>query len=128
MKAVPRILKNLLNRLDISCENEGCSAIIKLDVLVNHQIDCEYSPKKYIQCENGCRMMISKDELSTHNCIQILSTELDHMKTELEKYKHDVDFYKTEVRTLQEFLRVLRMNNSTISCFFDHVENDEILR
>ena len=73
-------------------------------------------------------MTISKDELPTHNCIQVLCTELDHVKNELEKYKHDVNFYKTEVRTLQEFLRVLRVNNSNISGIFDHVENDEILR
>jgi len=78
LKPVPRILKNLLNRLirnnslssklpfffslDISCENEGCTAIIKLDVLVNHLIDCEYSPKKLIQCDNGCGMTILKDD------------------------------------------------------------------
>ncbi len=48
--------------LDISCENEGCTAIIKLDVLVNHLIDCEYSPKKLIQCDNGCGMTILKDD------------------------------------------------------------------
>jgi hypothetical protein len=50
--------------LEITCENEGCTAIVKLDVLVNHLADCAYSPNKFIQCENGCRMMILKDDLT----------------------------------------------------------------
>ncbi len=102
--------------MDISCENEGCTAIVKLDALNNHLIDCEYSPKKLIQCQNGCGMTILKDDLlvkfnlenkififnfKNHNCIQVLCTELDNVKNELEKYKNDLDFYKNEVRTLQ---------------------------
>jgi len=56
-----------------------------------------------------------------------------------------MDLYKAEVRTLQvenlkmkssclgffyfkEFIRVLRINNPTISRVFERVENDEILR
>ncbi|CAF1445972.1 unnamed protein product [Adineta steineri] len=131
MKPVPRILKNLLSRLDISCENEGCMAIVKLDLLVNHLIDCEYSPKKLVQCENGCGMMILKSDNNNninHNCVHVLRSELDVVKNEVQKYKHDVDFYKNEVRTLQEFIRIIRTNNPTISCFLERVENDEILR
>lgn len=67
LKSIPRILRNLLNRLDISCENEGCSAIVKLDLLARHSIDCEFSPKKYLQCSNGCQMNISKEDLPVCN-------------------------------------------------------------
>jgi E3 ubiquitin-protein ligase NRDP1 len=51
-------------RLDITCENEGCVVIVKLDVLVNHLEECEFGPEKLIQCENGCGMTISKENLS----------------------------------------------------------------
>ena len=79
LKPVPRIFKNLLNRfvkifffvcyvnifsLDITCENEGCTVIVKLDGLANHLAECEYGPKKFHQCENGCGMMIAKENLS----------------------------------------------------------------
>lgn len=37
--------------------------MLKLEFLNNHLNDCEYSPKKLIQCENGCGMTISKDDL-----------------------------------------------------------------
>lgn len=50
--------------LDISCANDGCSVIVKLDLLSRHLIDCQFSPKKYFQCSNGCRMNICKDDLS----------------------------------------------------------------
>ncbi|CAF1276658.1 unnamed protein product [Rotaria magnacalcarata] len=127
MKLVPRILKNLLNRLDIRCENEGCMTIVKLEVLTNHLADCEYTKNKVIQCENGCGMIISKDNFQAHNCIQALSSELQNVKNELENYKNDVDFYKTEISTLQEFIRVTRANDPTISCFLECVENNQVL-
>jgi hypothetical protein len=85
LKPVPRILKNLLcrlvfidekflkkfiffvvflNRLNITCENEGCTAIVKLDALANHLTECDFNPKKLVECENGCGMMISKDNVT----------------------------------------------------------------
>ncbi|CAF1243620.1 unnamed protein product [Adineta steineri] len=87
MKPVPRILKNLLSRsydniysLDISCENEGCTAIVKLDLLVNHLIDCEYSPKKLVQCENGCGMMILKSSSASWFLKYIIVRDLQTME------------------------------------------------
>ena len=38
LKPVPRILKNLLARCDIRCDNEefGCEVVVKLDILAMH--------------------------------------------------------------------------------------------
>ncbi len=52
------------SRLNITCENEGCTAIVKLDALVNHLAECDFNPKKLVECENGCGMMISKDNVT----------------------------------------------------------------
>ncbi|CAF2537232.1 unnamed protein product [Rotaria sp. Silwood2] len=131
LKLVPRILKNLLNRLEIKCENEGCITIVKLDVLANHLTDCEYNKNILIQCENGCGLIFNlniKKTTKDHNCIQALNNELNNVKNELEKYRNDVDFYKTEISTLQEFIRLNRANTSTISYSFEDIENHEILR
>lgn len=49
--------------LDITCENEGCNTLVKLEVLANHLTDCAYNKTKTIQCENGCGMMISNENL-----------------------------------------------------------------
>lgn len=38
LKPVPRILRNLLSRLEITCDNAGfgCTAVLKLDLLPSH--------------------------------------------------------------------------------------------
>ncbi|CAF0734867.1 unnamed protein product [Didymodactylos carnosus] len=130
LKPVPRILKNLLSRLNITCENEphGCSAVLKMENLNSHLVECEFNPKKLIECAQGCGLMIPKDAVQSHNCIRDLRKELEEFKEELQNYRTDMDLYKAEVRTLQEFIRVLRINNPTVSTYFEHVENDEVLR
>lgn len=64
LRPVPRILKNLLSRLSISCDNAiyGCTHILKLDTLTNHLEECEHNPKKPLPCERGCGSVIPKDE------------------------------------------------------------------
>jgi hypothetical protein len=49
LKPVPRILRNLLSRLQITCDNVGygCAAVIKLDMLAAHLQECEHNPKKH---------------------------------------------------------------------------------
>jgi len=59
---VPRILRNLLARLSIKCDNapQGCSSIVKLDSLAVHLNECEFNPKKPVSCEQGCGLVIPK--------------------------------------------------------------------
>lgn len=65
LKPAPRILRNLLSRLQIACDNAvyGCTAIVKLDALPSHLQECEHNPKKPVQCQEGCGLVIPKDEL-----------------------------------------------------------------
>lgn len=65
LKPASRILRNLLSRLNIKCDNAslGCTAVVKLDVLSNHCLECNFNPKKPIPCELGCGLVIPKDEL-----------------------------------------------------------------
>ena len=62
---MPRILRNLLSRLQIACDNAvyGCVAIVKLDMLATHLLECEHNPKKPVHCTEGCGLVIPKDEL-----------------------------------------------------------------
>ena len=47
LKQVPRIQKNLLSKLLISCDNTnfGCEAVIRLDSLNSHLSQCQHNPK-----------------------------------------------------------------------------------
>lgn len=52
-------------RLNIACDNveHGCSAVVKLDMLSIHLEACEFNPKRPIPCEQGCGLVIPKDEI-----------------------------------------------------------------
>ena len=65
LKPVPRILRNLLSRLLIMCDNAsfGCTVVVKLECLAVHREECEHNPKKPVPCEQGCGLVIPKDEL-----------------------------------------------------------------
>ena len=81
LKPVPRILKNLLSRLEIRqvyyqdlkhvnlvvcrCDNElyGCTVVVKLDILAMHLKECEHNPKKPVPCGQGCGLTVPKDEM-----------------------------------------------------------------
>lgn len=53
-----------LFRLYIVCENSnyGCNSVVKLDSLDSHLTECEYNPKRPFPCEQGCGLIIPKDE------------------------------------------------------------------
>lgn len=75
LRPVPRILKNLLARLSIACDNAlyGCTQILKLDALNNHLDECEHNPKKPLPCERGCGSIIPKDEFKVSFFFRFLS-------------------------------------------------------
>ena len=74
LKPVPRILKNLLARLEISCDNAsyGCEVITKLDLLPHHLKDCEHNPKKPVSCLQGCGLTVPKDEMKVINVFRYI--------------------------------------------------------
>ena len=66
LKPVPRILRNMLARLEMRCENDvfGCTAVIKLDLMSGHLKECDFNPKKPVSCSKGCGLTVPKDEVN----------------------------------------------------------------
>ena len=56
LRPVPRIMRNMLSKLQISCDNAGfgCVATLRLDQLQSHLKDCEHNPKRPVNCVEGC--------------------------------------------------------------------------
>lgn len=103
LKPVPRILKNLLSRLEINCDNHvyGCPQIIKLDLLANHIKDCEYNPKKPVTCVQGCGVTVPKDEMKDHNCVRELRSIVkshEQKLSEQAKFIADIKYQLAEQR------------------------------
>ena len=47
------------------CDNQqyGCTVVINLDRLESHLKECEHNPKRPVQCEQGCGMVVPMDEV-----------------------------------------------------------------
>ena len=137
LRSVPRILRNLLSRLNISCDNQlyGCQAVLKLDALQTHLEECEHNPKRPLPCENGCGFIIPKDEYSSHNCVRELRTlchsqqqKLAELKTEINDQNLTINELKRELNLIKEFMRAMRVSNPAMRAIADQMERDEVLR
>jgi len=124
LKPVPRILKNLLARLTINCTNAefGCIVHVKLDCLNQHLADCEHNPKKPVDCEQGCGLVIPLDELSQHNCVRELHNIIHLQGEQITDLKEKVlDFHqqivelKQQVGAVTDIMRSFRMSANNLS-------------
>src|ERR1700761_1119345 len=70
IRAAPRVIRNLLGKLDIRCDyvEDGCQTIVSLESLEKHVNDCFYNPKKRLICQKGCEKWMTREELKSHNC------------------------------------------------------------
>lgn len=137
LRSVPRILRNLLARLNIHCDNAtyGCNTVLKLELLTNHLVDCEFNPKKPLPCEKGCGLIIPKDELKNHNCIKELRSLLDaqqqklvEVKCEIGEQNRTISDLIRELTLFKDFMRAMRVTNPTMRAIADQMERDEVVR
>ncbi|XP_039285975.1 E3 ubiquitin-protein ligase NRDP1 isoform X2 [Nilaparvata lugens] len=137
LRPVPRILRNLLSRLCIVCDNAsyGCSAMIKLDSLATHLAECEHNPKRPVPCEQGCGLIIPMDELKDHNCVRemrsVIHTQQQKMadfQKELAECRFTITELKREVHLVKEFMRAMRVSNPAMRSLADEMERDEVMQ
>ncbi|KAL7299025.1 E3 ubiquitin-protein ligase NRDP1 [Trichogramma pretiosum] len=133
----PRILRNLLSRLRIKCDNfvHGCQQDVKLDTLMAHLEECEFNPKRPVPCEQGCSLIIPKDEMKNHNCVRELRNlvqsqhqKLTEIRRELNEQQFQLNEQKREVNLLKDFMRAMRVSNPIMRDIADQMERDEIAR
>ncbi|XP_065563328.1 E3 ubiquitin-protein ligase NRDP1-like isoform X2 [Artemia franciscana] len=79
LKPAPRILRNFLSRLTLSCyyQIQGCPALLTLESLATHLLDCDFNPKRLVTCQSGCGISITFEELQKHNCLQCLKFDME---------------------------------------------------
>lgn len=137
LRPVPRILRNLLARLCINCDNVmyGCQSVIKLDSLASHLEECEYNPKRPMPCEQGCSLIIPKDELKDHNCVRELRNliqsqhqKLSDMRRDLGEQQFQINEQRREINLLKEFMRAMGISNPAMRAITDQMERDEVVR
>jgi len=113
----PRILRNLLSRLKISCvyKSYGCSTIVRLDGLQAHHDECEFNPKRPVSCDQGCGLIVPLDEVPQHNCVRELhkivqekSDNIDELVSQVGDLELRLNEQHREILILKEIVRGMR--------------------
>ncbi|KAK2885420.1 hypothetical protein QQF64_021215 [Cirrhinus molitorella] len=129
-------MRNMLSKLQISCDNAGfgCTATLRLDQLQSHLKDCEHNPKRPVTCEEGCGLEMPKDEMPNHNCIKHLRSVVQQQQTkiaDLEKtaaeHKHQLAEQKRDIQLLKAYMRAIRSANPNLQNLEESIEYNEIL-
>ncbi|KAL0280362.1 UNVERIFIED_CONTAM: hypothetical protein PYX00_001674 [Menopon gallinae] len=137
LRPVPRITRNLLSRLDITCDNVlyGCTVVLKLDALALHLEECEHNPKRPLPCDQGCGLVIPKDEIKDHNCVRELRAlvlkqqeKLSDFQLELSEQRSLLAGQKRELALVKEFVKAIRISNPAMRAIADEMERYEIVR
>uniref|UniRef100_A0A1A9WVT8 E3 ubiquitin-protein ligase NRDP1 n=1 Tax=Glossina brevipalpis TaxID=37001 RepID=A0A1A9WVT8_9MUSC len=135
LNKVPRIMRILLSRLSITCNNaaDGCTLIIKLGDLNSHVRQCEYNPNRLLPCEKGCGIIMPKDMLKDHNCVRDLRAIILEQKRKIYTFKKEIvgqtlimKGLKLERKLLIDFIRATRDSNP--NNFPNQMECDEVIR
>ncbi|CAL8235874.1 unnamed protein product [Boreogadus saida] len=136
LRPVPRIMRNMLSKLQISCDNAGfgCVATLRLDQLQSHLKDCEHNPKRPVNCVEGCGLEMPKDEMSNHNCIKHLrsvvqqqATKISDLEKNVAEHKHQLGEQKRDIQLLKAYMRAIRSANPTLQNLEESIEYNEIL-
>ncbi|XP_064404367.1 E3 ubiquitin-protein ligase NRDP1-like [Halichondria panicea] len=113
----PRILRNLLSRLKISCDNKdfGCTTVVRLDSLGAHHNECLFNPKRPVPCDKGCGLVVPLDEVPKHNCVQELhkllnekSERVDELVSKVDNLELQLNDQYREILILKEIVRSMR--------------------
>ncbi|PAA90019.1 hypothetical protein BOX15_Mlig006709g3 [Macrostomum lignano] len=107
LKPAPRILRNLLSRLDVACDFQqlGCGARVKLASAAQHAAQCEYNPSRPVPCGSGCGLMVPSDQLAEHCCVRALRLLVDDIQAKNSKIVSQLRCEQAELRQAVHDLR-----------------------
>ncbi|CAB1336560.1 unnamed protein product [Coregonus sp. 'balchen'] len=125
LRPVPRIMRNMLSKLQIACDNAGfgCTATLRLDQLQSHLKDCEHNPKRPINCEEGCGLEMPKDEMCNHNCIKHLRGVVQQQHTKISELEKNAAEHKHQLGEQAVIKRSLIDSGCPLSIVNDLIEN-----
>ncbi|KAK2726706.1 hypothetical protein QYM36_007519 [Artemia franciscana] len=91
LRPVSRILRSFISRLALTCNNQihGCPAIVALEELETHLLECSFDPKRLVSCSSGCGITICFGERANHNCARSLRLEMKETLERVEKANED---------------------------------------
>ncbi|XP_071477780.1 uncharacterized protein [Diadema antillarum] len=138
LKPVLPIVRNMINRLLIKCENRehGCLNGIKLEMYDKHQQNCDYAPIKclntgcgetvlrmnmlaheqnckfrLIMCKKGCGLPIPMEQSKKHNCLEELKHSMAAMEEQYQQRLRDLENkFNAKIQVLEDRIKAMEEN------------------
>jgi len=113
LEPIPRIVRNILNRLQIRCDffADGCDLFVNLEDLEIHKKQCSFNPEFPLPCSKKCGAMIPKSKMSNHDCVQDLRLLIIVQQKEIESLRKSL---ATMISASEEQKKVTAQNDSSL--------------
>lgn len=121
IRAPPKLVTNMISKLQISCDfqKNGCKCAVKVDRINEHIQNCDFNPKNFIKCQNGCRALISRSQIYEHQCKEDTSTASAEPTLSLESRVKVLEYenfrFRSELNSLKNMLGINERKNEEIS-------------
>ncbi|RWS15786.1 E3 ubiquitin-protein ligase NRDP1-like protein [Dinothrombium tinctorium] len=123
LKPVPRIVRNLLGRLELKCAFDGCEKIVTYNEIDHHETNCTFNPENNVQCEKNCGATLKISEIGDHDCVKYLQLIVAELTEKVDILKAINESNRIEINetrklcsaTIQEVNRLLPMLTKELS-------------
>lgn len=122
IEPIPRIIRNLLNRLQISCDWScyGCSEYVTIEDLVCHRKRCSCNPDHPVPCPKECGAYIAKNHLNKHDCVRDLRQMLCKQQREINELKDSLNML---TKLVEEQRSIGDLNYNTLQLLSDKYDH-----
>jgi E3 ubiquitin-protein ligase NRDP1 len=109
---VPRIVRNLLSKLQLSCEFQsfGCVKVCSYEQLQHHETDCAYDPNRLIRCDRNCGATFRRNE--HHDCIAFLLRVVRDLSDKVTNMASVIQSNQEQINLLDQIARSNRLRSS----------------
>lgn len=124
LQPIPRIVRNLLNHLQIRCDfaTAGCQEVIGLEELVAHSSACPFNPEYPVSCPRMCGALIAKNSLQSHDCVRDLRALLCAQQKEINELKTTINNLTAIASEQREIAHNNNSSLSALSSRYDHLK------
>uniref|UniRef100_A0A1A9WZR6 E3 ubiquitin-protein ligase NRDP1 n=1 Tax=Glossina brevipalpis TaxID=37001 RepID=A0A1A9WZR6_9MUSC len=133
LRPASRIMKRLLSRLSITCNNagRGCTLILRLDALNSHLEECEHNPERSADAPeellaHGCVQELRNMVLMQERTISEITTEMADQTTIINELQNELRDFNRTMGVLNPVMRVIIDETELDQMGFDETELDEI--
>lgn len=77
--------------------------------MASHLEECEFNPKRPLPCEQGCGLVIPKDELKDHNCVKELRKLIETQQQKLNDFQQDLTEQRFLINEQKRELQLLKV-------------------